>query len=263
MRIKQKLILIIIFIFFLTSLSYFGFRWYKLKQVSQQFGRPKIINLNKDQDSKYWPVDFPKDPNIEVLSAQEIEYLPTLVVVEKTLKSPYSTLQVFNFFKEYLNSNNWKITKESYENQFSLNILASREGYISFVFTPHQNNTSIIYIKYEYNPLNPLKPEPKQVFKELPPNFPEYLVLKNSKIDGHSDSVNDYTVFLSSNENLKLIYDFYIKNLKENKWDIKLNRISDFGFDISASDLENNKSIKIQALPKDKNTRSILINISK
>lgn len=254
---KRIIILLILIIILVVLISYFDFSIYKSQNKNIEKSSVKINYLKNNDIPKYWINDLNLDMNMKTLSTIERIYSDELIITERQIESPYSINENLTFFKDYFNLNNWVITKED-----SNYIAARREGYLS-VNLENYNNKTLITLKYEYNPLNPLKPEPKQVFGDLPPLFPNYLIFKNSKINGYNGTLNDYTVLFSSEEKLKSIYDFYIKNLKENKWEIIIDQINDFSCEILALNKEINKQIKIQVIPHDENRRSISINISK
>jgi tetratricopeptide (TPR) repeat protein len=176
MTMKQKIIFIIILILVSVAIislgSYFGWQWYKLRQqnkIEVNLLKPQVIEYKINEDPKNWPSDFPKTgtEDFEVLSVRETVYSPTWVMAEKTLKTKYSKIIAFNFFKDYLNNTFWKINQEiSNPDQIQYSLEAEREGDISITINPAENNSSIINIKYEINPQNPKKPEPRQTLSQ-------------------------------------------------------------------------------------------------
>ncbi|MEM3394278.1 MAG: hypothetical protein QXY79_04450, partial [Candidatus Methanomethylicia archaeon] len=168
---KKILILIILSIILVVLISYFGFSIYKSNQDKNLgIGNVKINYLKDNITPKYWINDLNLDANMKILSTIEKIYSDELVITERQIESPYGIVENLNFFKDYFNLNNWVITKED-----SNYIAARREGYLSVKFENY-NDKTLITLKYEYNPLNPLKPEPKQVFGDLPIIFPNYLI---------------------------------------------------------------------------------------
>ncbi|MDW8279564.1 MAG: hypothetical protein RMK17_00095 [bacterium] len=263
---NQKLIFILVLILFLTLIlgfsSYFGLNWYQNNLVKPI--QPKIVEYGIGDTPKYFPNDLPKTSDFKILSTKEITYSDNLVVIEKNLEFDYSFSKTVNLFKDYLNNNLWEIVKEYNIDQDpnQIFISAKREGYL-IIMIKSLGNKSLVFLRYEYNPLNPLKPEPKQVFKELPSSFPQYLIFSKAKIGGYSEDVKNYSVILFSEETNQSLYDFYLNVLQRNNWKIVFKNINNFSSDIVVSNLETGKLLKIQILPKDDKTRSIIINLQK
>lgn len=265
---KQKFLIIIIILVLLGLIigvsSYFGFEWFRPKQQNVSLVSPKVINYQAGEESKYWPSDFPKSSDFKTIIYKETQYTEELVILERTIKSPYPILPTFNFFKDYFDLNNWEVVKEEKnEGGVLQKLVVKREGYMTLTINPEETNTSLVYLRYEYNPKNPLKPADKQIFSKLPPFFPEYLIPKNSKIGGYNDSLNSYSPILFSEESTKSLYDFYLNNLKEHKWDIKFKLVNDFSAEIKAYNSIQNKNINIKINPVDDKIRSIIILLDK
>ncbi|MCS6788949.1 MAG: hypothetical protein NZ484_00005, partial [Patescibacteria group bacterium] len=250
---NQKLIFIIVLTLFLALIlglgSYFGLNWYQNKLAKPI--QPKIVEYGIADNPRYFPNDFSKIPDFKILSTKEITYSDNLIITEQSLESNYSFSKTLNLFKDYLNNNLWQIVKEYNIDQDpnQIFISAKREGYL-IVMIKSLENKSLVLLRYEYNPLNPLKPEPKQVFKELPSSFPQYLIFSKAKIGGYSEDVKNYSVILFSEETNQSLYDFYLNVLQRNNWKIVFKNINNFSSDIVVSNLETGKLLKIQILPK-------------
>lgn len=263
---NQKLIFIIVLILFLALIlvigSYFGLNWYKNKLVKPI--QPKIVEYGIGDTPKYFPNDLPKNLDFKILNTKEINYSDNLIVTEQNLESNYSFSQTLDLFKNYLNNNLWQIVKEYNIDQDPNHIFisAKREGYL-IVVIKSLGNKSLVLLRYEYDPLNPLKPEPKQVFKDLPFSFPRYLIFSKAKIGGYSEDVKNYFVILFSEESNQSLYDFYLDVLQKNNWKVVFKNLNNFSSDIMVSNLETGKLLKIQIFPKDDKTRSIIINLQK
>jgi len=268
----MRRVVVLIILFLILVGAYYGvFYLYKSRQKSKievVLLKPQVIEYKKNEDPQNWPPDFPKmnKEDFEVLLVRETIYSPTWVVAEKTIKTKYSKSRAFKFFKDYLNNTFWKINEEiSNPDQIQYLLRAEREGDILITINPFEKNYSIIHIKYEINPQNPKKPEPRQVFKELPQNFPDYLVYPKSKIAGFMEDKTKVYPVLFSEDDVKSIYDFYVKTLKNDKnWEIVYQNQNNFSSTIQARHKTLNKSLKIDILPSpDPKLRSINITLEK
>ncbi|MGB9609158.1 MAG: hypothetical protein ACPL3E_02160, partial [Minisyncoccia bacterium] len=98
----------------------------------------------------------------------------------------------------------------------------------------------------------------------LPPTFPEYLMPKDSKIGGYSEDQKLYFPILFSAEQNKSLYDYYLKTLKSNNWDILFSTSTAISSEIISKNKTTNKSLSIQIQPSSQNNqRSIIIKLEK
>jgi hypothetical protein len=267
MTINKKLIFIIIAIIILGILislgSYFGWKWYKISSQIPTQNKSQIMQYKDNETPKYWPSDLKLDQNMKTLSTIEITYSPDLVITKKTIESPYPSLPTFNFFKDYLNNNLWKITKEiNDDNQIQKYLAAKREGYLVINIGPFHNNKTIAVLEYQYNPKNPMTPELQQEFGKLPPIFPEYLLPNNTKIGGYTEDQKGYYPILFSKDDIKSLYDYYLKTLKSNNWDILFSTSTNGFAEIQSQNKTTNKTLNIQ-INSEQSQRSIIINLQK
>jgi hypothetical protein len=244
MTMKQKIIFIIILILVSVAIislgSYFGWQWYKLRQqnkIEVNLLKPQVIEYNISEDPKNWPSDFPKTgtEDFEVLSVRETIYSPTWVIAEKTLKTKYSKIIAFNFFKDYLNNTFWKINEEiSGPDQIQYSLKAEREGDISITINPFENNSSIINIKYEINPQNPKKPQIKTATTStnFPEGFPKELIIGDPQNLVVSEGKTFISAVYVSNLTPKELFNKINNFAKNNNFEIQTKAQSDDLIDI-------------------------------
>ncbi len=248
-------ILIIVLVVVLGICSYFGFEWYKTKQIEQPISsEPKVTEYNPNENPQYWPDDFPIDSNIKPLTSKQTQYNDNLIISEKTFESSYPELPTYNYFKDYLDLNYWQITKEDQENYY---IAAKREGYISVKVLPDSDNKSIAYVEYQHMPNNPIESNYKTFTKQLPQIFDiykyDYLIYKNSKIGGYIENKDNYDVILFSTDTVESIYNYYIKTLQTNNWNVVNTSTSNIGANIKAQKEAHNIELNIKQ-DQDKNS---------
>lgn len=249
-KILFTIILIVLLIVIAAFASYFGFKLYKQKNISITPIQPQITNYEPQQNPEYWPKDLFISSEFIPQQTKQTKYSEDLIISSKTLESPYPLLPTFNYFKDYLNNNLWEITKEETSTE-KYYLAARREGYITFTILPNYNGTSNSYVKIEYqiNPKKPLSPKPKEIAGSLPTILEttyKYLIYKNSKIGGYSKTINGYIAILSTTDSSKSVYDYYLKTLKDNKWDITFNTSTENFFSISAKNNLNSLEIILE-----------------
>jgi hypothetical protein len=270
MTMNQKLIFIIILILIILLIaSYFGFNFFKKPEITLQKLEPKITSYKPNETPKYFPQDFPKDQNFKILSTKETIYKEDLVITTQDIESPYTLFQTIVLFKDYLKNNFWQITSEKNtdlkDNSSGASITAQREGNLILNFYPLPDpNKSLVKIEYQYNPKNPLKPQTKQVFKELPPYFPPYLMPSKTQIGGYSEDLNSYSPLLISDQSIESLHQFYLNTLKQNNWEIVLDTSNSFSVEILAKNKNTSKTLKVFATKSlDEDKRSIILSIQK